>query len=135
MIRKSIYAFLLMFLFLQSVSAQNVNQAQSVKNFRRNTAAVIFSSIGGAVLGLSTLSFYGRPQEHTDNITLGAALGLIGGLVYVLNTPTTQRIEMDEIIYRPFSEPLDSTQEVRMYKLAKLQTSAQIFVPMFGLQF
>lgn len=73
--------------------SQNISQAQQAKTLRRNTAAVIFSSIGGAVLGLSTLSFYGRPQEHTDNITLGAAIGFVAGLTYVFNTPTTQKIE------------------------------------------
>lgn len=54
------------------------------KKIRRATAAVIFSSLGGAVLGLSTLSFYGEPQEHTSNITNGALLGFVAGLGYVL---------------------------------------------------
>jgi hypothetical protein len=58
-------------------------------NWRRNTAIVLFSGIGGSLLGLSTLSFYGRPQEHTNNITIGALLGVIGGIGYVVyeNTP------------------------------------------------
>ncbi len=62
-------------------NAQNVNEAQ--RNFKRNTATVIFSSLGGGILGLSTLSFYGRPQEHTDNITMGVGLGLIAGIIYI----------------------------------------------------
>lgn len=44
---------------------------------------MLFASIGGAVLGLSTLSFYGKPQEHTDNITNGALVGFVAGLSYV----------------------------------------------------
>lgn len=53
------------------------------RNFKRNVATVLFSSLGGAVLGLSTLSFYGKPQEHTNNITTGALIGFVAGLGYV----------------------------------------------------
>ena len=53
------------------------------QNFRRNTATVMFAGIGGAVVGLSTLSFYGKPEEHTGNIWAGLAAGILGGLVYV----------------------------------------------------
>ena len=70
--------------------AQNVNHTQ--RTFKRNAATVIFASLGGGILGLSTLSFYGQPQEHTNNITMGVGAGLIAGLVYVfLNEEETQR--------------------------------------------
>lgn len=52
--------------------------------FKRTTATILFSSIGGGVLGLSTLSFYGKPQEHTDNITIGVLLGFLSGVGYVV---------------------------------------------------
>lgn len=52
-------------------------------SFKRGTAIVLFAGIGGGVLGLSTLSFYGRPEEHTSNITTGALLGVVGGLLYI----------------------------------------------------
>jgi hypothetical protein len=35
-------------------------------------------------LGLSTLSFYGEPEEHTNNISVGALLGFVGGVGYVV---------------------------------------------------
>lgn len=60
--------------------AQEIPTGQRVK---RNVAAVLFASLGGAVLGLSTLPFYGEPQEHTNNISTGALLGFVGGLVFV----------------------------------------------------
>ncbi len=50
---------------------------------KRTVATVIFSSLGGAVLGLSTLPFYGEPQEHANNITTGALIGLVAGISYV----------------------------------------------------
>lgn len=51
--------------------------------FKRGTAIVFFSAVGGAILGLSTLSFYGEPREHTGNITAGAAIGLLAGAGYL----------------------------------------------------
>jgi uncharacterized membrane protein YebE (DUF533 family) len=38
---------------------------------------------GGAILGLSTLSFVDKPSKHVSNIWTGAALGVIAGVVYV----------------------------------------------------
>lgn len=49
---------------------------------RRQLATIIFAGLGGAVLGLSTLSFYGRPQDKLSNIAFGFALGVIGGTIY-----------------------------------------------------
>lgn len=54
---------------------------------RRSVATVIFCGLGGAVLGLSTLSFYGKPQDHTGNIYAGLGLGLIAGVAYVMMDP------------------------------------------------
>ncbi|HEX4924978.1 MAG TPA: hypothetical protein VFV50_12870 [Bdellovibrionales bacterium] len=50
---------------------------------RRQIALIIFAGLGGAILGLSTLSFYGRPQDRLSNIAIGFAVGIIGGTVYV----------------------------------------------------
>lgn len=50
---------------------------------RRQLATILFAGLGGAVLGLSTLSFYGRPQEKLSNIAIGFAFGVIGGTAYV----------------------------------------------------
>lgn len=48
---------------------------------REQLAVTIFAGLGGAILGLSTLSFYDRPQDHLANIALGFAIGIIGGTV------------------------------------------------------
>ncbi|WII73073.1 hypothetical protein QJS83_04195 [Bdellovibrio sp. 22V] len=64
--------------------ASSVSYAQQThSSVKRNIATVLFASLGGAILGLSTLSFYGEPEEHTDNITTGALIGFIGGVGYV----------------------------------------------------
>ncbi len=58
--------------------------AQTDRTVKRKIAAVLFSSLGGAILGLSTLSFYGEPQQHTENISYGALLGFVAGVGYVV---------------------------------------------------
>ncbi|KYG70812.1 hypothetical protein AZI85_02460 [Bdellovibrio bacteriovorus] len=58
--------------------------AQADRTVKRSIATVLFSSLGGAILGLSTLSFYGEPEEHTNNITTGALIGFAAGLGYVV---------------------------------------------------
>jgi len=92
----ALLGFILLSLSGMQSKAQAVNQSQ--RNFKRGAATVIFASLGGGILGLSTLSFYGRPQEHTDNITTGVVLGLIGGVAYVFSENNSQsRTEVREI--------------------------------------
>ena len=50
---------------------------------RKQLATIIFAGLGGAILGLSTLSFYGRPQDKLSNIAIGFAFGIISGTTYV----------------------------------------------------
>ncbi|HVJ64383.1 MAG TPA: hypothetical protein VM901_03925 [Bdellovibrionota bacterium] len=50
----------------------------------RNTVGIILlSGLVGGVLGLSTLSFYERPQDHVRNITLGAGIGVIASALFM----------------------------------------------------
>lgn len=58
--------------------------SQANRTVKRNVATVLFASLGGAILGLSTLSFYDEPQEYTSNITLGALLGFTAGMGYLI---------------------------------------------------
>lgn len=75
----AISKFIIIILFFTSIG-----WSQSQSTFKRTTATILFASIGGGVLGLSTLSFYGKPQEHTDNITTGVLIGFLAGLSYVM---------------------------------------------------
>ena len=49
---------------------------------RKQLTTIVFSGLAGAILGLSTLSFYGRPQEKLSNIAIGFAFGVIIGATY-----------------------------------------------------
>lgn len=57
---------------------------------KRQLATIIFAGLGGAVLGLSTLSFYGRPQEKLNNIAVGFAIGVISGTIYTTYQTATR---------------------------------------------
>ena len=50
---------------------------------KRQIAVIALSGVAGAILGLSTLSFCGRPQEKLSNIAVGAAIGVIGGALFM----------------------------------------------------
>ncbi len=58
-------------------AAQNVSQGP-----RKHLATIVFAGLAGAILGLSTLSFYGRPQDRLSNIAVGFAFGVISGTLY-----------------------------------------------------
>lgn len=77
---------LVLSLFATTMTAHGQGTSE-FSGMRRNVATVIFCGLGGAVLGLSTLSFYGKPQDHTGNIYAGLGAGLIGGLAYVALAP------------------------------------------------
>ena len=49
---------------------------------RKQLANIVFAGLAGAVLGLSTLSFYGRPQDKLVNIPIGFAFGVVGGAIF-----------------------------------------------------
>lgn len=59
--------------------------AQSSKNDLvdssiRDISTVMMTGAGGAVLGLSTLSFVDEPKDHLRNILVGGAIGIIVGV-------------------------------------------------------
>ena len=56
---------------------------------RRQLGTIIYAGLGGAVLGLSTLSFYGRPQDKLANIAIRFAVGVIGGTIAVTYNAAT----------------------------------------------
>jgi hypothetical protein len=71
--------------------AQTPNEEKAeLSGTRKQLATIIFSGLAGAILGLSTLSFYGRPQDNLDNIAIGFAVGVIGGAVYTTYQAATR---------------------------------------------
>ena len=72
---------------------------------RKQLATIIFAGLGGAILGLSTLSFYGRPQDKLANIAIGFAFGVIAGTGYVTYKAANNPTELYGTDARPQLEP------------------------------
>ncbi len=86
--KKSFISWLVVFGFLFSFCPQGAEAQTSTSGttgIRRGVAIVMFAGLAGAVLGVSTLSFYGEPQEHINNIWTGLALGALAGGAYVVS--------------------------------------------------
>ncbi|MDZ4662610.1 MAG: hypothetical protein SGJ18_13440 [Pseudomonadota bacterium] len=81
-IRKVILLIFILLLFSNSTWAQSAGRSENTTGPRRQLATIIFAGLSGAILGLSTLSFYGRPQDRLSNIAVGFALGIFGGTIY-----------------------------------------------------
>lgn len=64
-----------------------------IKNTQDDIILVGAAGIGGAVLGLSTLSFYDQPSEHVANIWTSAAIGVIAGVIWVVYSSATDNQE------------------------------------------
>ena len=50
---------------------------------RGSVGTILVSGLVGGVLGLSTLSFYGEPEKHVNNVIIGAASGMILSAIYI----------------------------------------------------
>ena len=57
------------------------NGARADTSLGDSALTVAFSTIGGAILGASTLPFYEEPGDHTKNIFYGAAIGAVAGVI------------------------------------------------------
>lgn len=71
-----------------------VEKGKGASGPRKQLATIIFAGLGGAILGLSTLSFYGRPQEKLNNIPIGFAIGVIVGTTFVTYRAATNPSEL-----------------------------------------
>ena len=81
--KKWLCLFLCIPLFtLNFAHAQEAND-DIIKNTQNDIILVGAGGLGGALLGLSTLSFYDKPSKHVSNIWTGAALGIIAGVIFV----------------------------------------------------
>lgn len=70
---------------VQPALAQNADDGGEdlVASTRNDLLIVAGAGLGGAILGLSTLSFYDEPSQHIRNIYTGAALGIVAGVIVV----------------------------------------------------
>lgn len=88
---------------------------------RKHLATIVFAGLGGAVLGLSTLSFYGRPQEKLSNIAIGFAFGIMAGTALVTYKAATAPEEFYGLRPQIEPEPLVRTARETKYQLLSYQ--------------
>ncbi|MBK23398.1 MAG: hypothetical protein CME70_05270 [Halobacteriovorax sp.] len=70
----------------------------------RDVSIVGATAVGGAVLGLSTLSFVDEPGDHLKNIVVGAAVGIILGVglvAYMAATKNKNKFEENSLLISP----------------------------------
>lgn len=78
--------FCILVLCVSSLSVAQENGGENMMEKygpRRQISTIVYMGLAGAVLGLSTLSFYGRPQDKLSNIPIGFGVGVIIGTVYM----------------------------------------------------
>lgn len=73
----------LIFSILSLNSAFAQQESDIIKNTQNDIILVGVAGAAGAILGLSTLSFYDKPSPHISNVWTGAALGVIAGVIWV----------------------------------------------------
>jgi len=81
---KTSYLLLLTLLVYSSLGyAQQESQSDFAQESLEDATLVAWAGAGGAILGLSTLSFVDKPDDHFKNIYVGAALGVVAGVALV----------------------------------------------------
>jgi hypothetical protein len=96
--------------YAQYPQSNTQNEPGITSGPRKQLAVIVFAGLAGAILGLSTLSFYARPQDHLSNIAVGFAVGIIIGTSYTTYKAATQPYEFYNLHYdprlgpQPFSE-------------------------------
>ena len=78
-----------------------------IRDSMQDLTVVLALGAGGAILGLSTLSFVERPADHLNNILAGASIGIIAGVAVV----ALKQASKSNANYKASLEPQFSTGE------------------------
>ena len=85
---------IIIFLFIVNPIASFAQEEKAANGFVddsiRDMSIVLGSGLAGAILGLSTLSFVDEPSQHTKNIAVGGAIGIIIGVTVVILSQASQ---------------------------------------------
>jgi hypothetical protein len=94
------------FVTTQNTFAQADQSSTSKIGPKKQLTMIFLAGLSGAVLGLSTLSFYGRPQEHLGNIAIGFAIGAVFGTIFVTyNTATKPKEYLSDLQLPTYMNP------------------------------
>lgn len=102
-----------------------------IKNTQNDILLVAGAGAGGAIIGLSTLSFYETPSNHISNIWTGAAIGLIAGVIFVAYTSAQKGSE--DLVSQAASEGFSTAERASWHsEKSELLTMQSV---QFGTQF
>lgn len=108
-------------LIAQQAQGLTTEERAELTGTRKQLATIIFAGLSGAILGLSTLSFYGRPQDHLSNIAIGFAFGVIGGVTFTTYKAATKPYEAYDI-----SKNFDDESSLRAQTQARAEYQPKI---------
>lgn len=80
-VNQLITALLLIFIPLNAFAQKELKADNFIRAGVMDLSIVTGMGLGGAVLGLSTLSFVDRPKDHLKNILVGGSIGIILGVI------------------------------------------------------
>ncbi len=102
----------IIFISYSSAQAQEQEKGGIVDDTKKDLIVITGCGLGGAILGLSTLSFVDEPEDHYKNIIVGGAIGVIAGVIVVASLQanrTGNYIEQDVTSIRSLSPQFDTT--------------------------
>lgn len=94
-----VFCLLLVLVFsIPTLAAEDdmLNNDPVVKQTVNDVGLVVGAGAAGAIIGLSTLSFYQKPKEHWKNITVGGAVGVIAGVAAVVFLQATRSSTIED---------------------------------------
>lgn len=101
----------------------------------KDISIVLGAGTAGAILGLSTLSFVNSPSEHTKNIAVGGAIGIVVGVGIVIFSQATRSTAVigsrAQVPLNPKKSEALARHEFSDYKIAQ----AYLKVPHIGYHF
>lgn len=94
-----------------------------IKSTQDDMLMVVAAGGAGAVLGLSTLSFYDTPSKNISNIWTGAAIGIIAGVIFVAYNSAQKGSE--ELVSQHSSEGFSTTERSQWHAKSSQNLSSR----------
>lgn len=115
--------------FLLTPAIAQADDDDFVKNTQADLMIVAGAGIGGAILGLSTLSFVDKPSKHVANIWTGAAIGVIAGVIFVAYNSAQKGSEelMSSAQFNTLERVAWHHEQDKILTVPKVQFGTQIF--------
>lgn len=108
--------------FLAPIEA-TAQEPDIVEDSVRDILTVVSIGAAGAILGLSTLSFVDKPQDHLKNIVVGGAVGIIIGVGVVAYNQANQSRSYYEM--HALSPEFETHQRVSWHRELESQQQAR----------